>query len=149
VREVQEKEEYHTLIPIDVQVACSSEVKTKLFMTKFGTIVGPKGTETIISMSDLTKAGWNVSWKDGKVEISKGKIKLPVQIKGSTQVLPIRICLELIEEIEKSKMMKKEKKDLQVKDVWPQLKHALSWMMKNQIEGAVNLLHMFICKRRK
>ena len=45
--------------------------------------------------------------------------------------------------------MKKEKEDLQIKDVWPQLKHALSWIMKKQIEGAVNLLHMVICKRRK
>jgi hypothetical protein len=134
VREVQEKEEYHTLIPIDVQVAFSSEVKTKLFMTKFGTIVGPKGTDTIISMSDLTKAGWNVLWADGKVEISKGRIKLPVQIKGNTPVLPIKLCLELIEKIEKSRMMKKEEQDLQIQDVWPQLKHALSWMMMNLIE---------------
>ena len=81
-------------------------------MTKFGTTVGPKGTETIISMSDLTKAGWNVVWKDGEVEISKGKIKLPVQITGTTPVLPIKLCLELIEEIEKSKMTKKEKQNL-------------------------------------
>ena len=96
VREVQEEEEDHSLIPIDVQVAFSSEVKTKLFMTKFGTIVGPKGTETIISMSDLTKAGWKVSWKDGEETISKGSIKLPVQIKRNTPVLPLKICLELI-----------------------------------------------------
>ena len=29
------------------------------------------------------------------------------------------------------------------------VKHALSWMMKNQIEGAMNLLHMIVCKRRR
>ena len=111
-------------------------------MTNLGTIVGPKGTETIISMSELTKAGY-------EVEVSKGKIKLPVQIKGDTPVLPIHIPLDLIEEIEKSKMMKKKKtKDLQIKDVWPQLKHALSWMLKNQIEGAVDLLLMVVCRRR-
>jgi hypothetical protein len=63
-------------------------------------------------VTDLTKAGWNVVWKDGKVEISKGKIKLPVQIAGNTPALPIRLCLELIEEIEKSKMTKKEKQNL-------------------------------------
>ena len=37
VREVQEEEEYHSLIPIDAQVAFSSKVETKLFMTRHGT----------------------------------------------------------------------------------------------------------------
>jgi hypothetical protein len=48
VREAQE-EEYHSLIPIDVQVAFSSKRKTRLFMTRHGMIVGPKKTETIVA----------------------------------------------------------------------------------------------------
>ena len=88
MREVQEEKEYHSLIPIDVQVAFSSEVKTKLFMTKHGTIVAPKGTETIISMSELTIAGYKVERKESEVEVSKGNINLPVQIKGNTPFLP-------------------------------------------------------------
>jgi hypothetical protein len=59
------------------------------------------------------------------------------------------MCLELIEEIEKEKMTMKGKKTLQLKDVWPQLKYALRWMMKNKIEGATNLLHMIVCRRRR
>jgi hypothetical protein len=59
------------------------------------------------------------------------------------------MCLELIEEIEKEKMNLKGKKTLQLKDVWPQLKYALSWMMKNKIEGATNHLHMIVRRRRR
>ena len=41
-REVQEEEEeYHSLIPINAQVAFASKVETRLFMTRHGTIVGP------------------------------------------------------------------------------------------------------------
>jgi hypothetical protein len=40
-------------------------------MTKHGTIIGPKGTETIISMSELTNAGNKVEWKESEVEVTE------------------------------------------------------------------------------
>ena len=131
VREVKEDEEDHTLIPIEVEVAFNSEVKSQLFMTKSGTIVGPKGTETIISTHEAIAAGCNVQWKEEGVEVSKEDIILPVQIKGGTPVLPNNVCLELIEEIEKAKMTQTKTKkgddtEFQLKDVWPQLRCALS-----------------------
>ena len=100
VREVQEEERY-SLIPIKVKVAFESKVETWLFMTRHGTIVGPKGTETLVSVNDLAKTGWKVVWIGDKVEITKGRTKPPVTIKGNTPVLPLKMCLKLIEEIEK------------------------------------------------
>ena len=79
-------------------------------MTRQGTIVGPKGTKTIVSMNDLAKIGWKVVWVGDKVDITKGRTKLPVIIKGNTPVLPLKMCLELIEEIEKERMSTKEQK---------------------------------------
>ena len=73
-----------------------------MFMTRHGTIVGPKGTETIVSMNELAKIGWKIVWIGDKVDITKGKTKLPA-IKGNTPVLPLKMCLELIEEIENEK----------------------------------------------
>ena len=59
------------------------------------------------------------------------------------------MCLKLIEEIEKERTKVKVQKKLQLKEVWPQLKNSLSWMMENKIEGAMNLLNMIVCRRRK
>ena len=56
---------YHALIPINVKVAFESKVETRLFMTRHGTIVGPKGTETIVSVNDLAKTGWKEVWTIG------------------------------------------------------------------------------------
>ena len=55
-------------------------MKERLFMNKRGTIIGPEGTETIISMSEAVKAGYNVQWTEGKLEVSKEGMKLPVHI---------------------------------------------------------------------
>ena len=104
-------------------------------MTKGGTIVGPKGTETIISTHETIAAGYNIQWKEDGVEFSKGDIKLPVQIKGGTPVLPNEVCLELIGEIERArtkqtKVKEEEESGFQSQDVWPQLRSALAWMFK-------------------
>ena len=64
MRELKENEDYRGLFPIEVEVAFKSEVKIALFMNKRGTIIGPEGTETIVCMSDLAKAGWKVHWTD-------------------------------------------------------------------------------------
>ena len=65
-----------------------------------------------------------------------------------------KVCLELIEEIERAKLIQTEAnrvatEEFQLKDVWPQLRSALSWLLKNQLEGATELMRMVICKRRK
>ena len=86
---------------------------------------------------------------EDKVEITNRKTKLPAKIKGNTPVLPLKMCLELIEEIEKEKMTMKGKKKPQLKDVWPQLKYALSWTTKNKIEGATHLLHDNLSKTKR
>jgi hypothetical protein len=59
------------------------------------------------------------------------------------------MCLGLIEEIEKEKMMTKDQKKMTLKEVWPQLKYAIMWMMQNKIEGAMDLLNLIVCRRRK
>ena len=48
-----------------------------------------------------------------------------------------------------AKARKAAKEEFQLKDVWPQLRSALGWLLKNQLEGATELMRMVICKRRK
>jgi hypothetical protein len=149
VREAKDQEEFHSLIPIKVKVPFESKVESQLFMTRQGTIVGPKGTETIVSMNELAKIGWKVIWIGDKVDITKGRTKLPVTIKGNTPVLPLKMCLELIEEIEKERMITKDQKKMTLKEVWPQRKYEITWMIQHQIEGAMELLNLIVCRRRK
>ena len=55
-----------------MEVAYDSEVKTELFTNREGTIVGPEGTETIISVCEVVKGGYTVTWtEDQKIEVSK------------------------------------------------------------------------------
>jgi hypothetical protein len=100
-------------------------------------------------MNELAKIGWKVVWIGDKVDITKGKTKLPAIIKGNTPVLPLKMCLELIEEIEKDKMTVKDPKKLTLDEAWPQLKYAIAWMLQNKIEGAKDLLNLIACRRRK
>ena len=46
-------------------------------------------------------------------------------------------------------MKVKIQKKLQLKEVWPQLKYALIWMLENKVEGAMNLLNLIVRHRRK
>ena len=133
------------MIPIKVRVAFESKVESQLFMTRQGTIVGPKGTETIVSMNELVKIGWKVVWVGDKVDITKGRTKLPATIEGNTPVLPLKMCLELIEEIEKERMIIKDQKKMTLNEVWPQLKYAITWVMQNKVEGAMDLLNLIVC----
>ena len=43
-----------------VEVAFDSKVREKLFVNKKGTIIGPEGTETIISTHEVVRAGYDV-----------------------------------------------------------------------------------------
>ena len=39
--------------------------------------------------------------------------------------------------------------ELQFKNVWPQLKNVINWLLKNQFERAVELMRVVIRQRRK
>ena len=121
-----------------MEVAFDSEVKAELFMNKQGTIIGPEGTETIVSMSEAVKAGYKVEWKKEDLIGSKAAFILSVKIRNGTPVLPNEICLlELIEEIERAKKMqiktvKTTEDEFRIESKWPQLKNAINWLLKNQ-----------------
>ena len=101
VREVKKKESLKGLVPIEVEVAFDSEVKADLFMNTYGTIIGPEGTETIVSMHEAIEAGYSFVWKSKEELImSKSGKVLPVEVHNGTPVLPNELCLKLIEEIE-------------------------------------------------
>ena len=85
------------MAPIEVQVAFDSEVKAELFMNRQETIIGPEGTESIVSVRELVKAGYDVDWKKGQLVASKKDLTLPVEIRSGTPVLPNQVCLTLIE----------------------------------------------------
>jgi hypothetical protein len=105
VREAKAKENLKGLVPNEVEVAFESEVKADLFMNCFGTIIGPEGTETIVSMHELIEAGYSRVWQT-KTEVvlqKKEGIALPVEVHNGTPVLPNDMCLRLIEEFEMKK----------------------------------------------
>ena len=64
---------FNGVVPIEVSVAFESEVQAQLFINKEGTILGPKGTETMVSTNALVKVGFEVSWKSGNIEIKRGE----------------------------------------------------------------------------
>lgn len=151
VRAIKKDENYADLLPIEVEVASDSEVKSKLFINKRGTIACPEETETIVSMSEAVNAGYKVEWEGEKLTVSKGDVKLLVKIKHGTPILPNEVCLESIEEIERAKMTqikteKDDKDEFNIESIWPQLKNAVSWLLKNQVEGATELIKMIVCR---
>ena len=160
VREVEEEgEDLSSVIPIEVEVAFEGSVKAELYMNKEGTILGPKGTETIVSMSALIEElGYKVEWEEGACQVTKGEETLPVEIKSGTPMLPNNLCLKLIKEVEEKKRRKvmivkyeapEEKEEFTIGSIWPQLKELLLWLMKNNIQKGMELLQLCICRRRK
>ena len=125
VRAIRSDEDYESLVPIEAQVAFDSEVKTELFMNREGTIIGPKGTETIVSTHEVVRAGYVVDWKKGQLVVSKKDVVLPVEIRSGTPVLPNDICLDLIEEVKLAKKLRIKhlsvEEDFRIDSVWPQL----------------------------
>ena len=53
--------------------------------------------------------------------------------------------------IEKTKEAQKGtiKEEVKLESIWPQLKNASNWSLRNHIEGAENLVRMISCRRRK
>ena len=84
--------------------------------------------------------------RDGKV--------LPVEVHSGTPMLPDGICLKLIEEIaQKKREAKRQSKDkapeddIELQSIWPQLTQVLKWLVENNDEEAVDVLHLIIQKR--
>ena len=46
-------------------------------------------------------------------------------------------------------MITQDTKKMTLTEVWPQLKYAITWMLQNKIEGAMDLLNLIVCRRRK
>ena len=87
----------------------------------------------------------------GRSIAPQGEVILPVKIRNGTPILPNETCLELIEEIERAKKMQiktaKTEDEYRNESIWPQLKNAINWLLKNQFERAVELMQMVICRR--
>ena len=116
VREVKKDEDFDGVVPIEVSVAFESEVQAQLFINRVGTILGPKGTETIVSMNALVEVGFGVNWKSGNIEIKREDETLEVQMINGLPMLDDEKCLKLIDEIEdfrktKVKALRAEKKE--------------------------------------
>ena len=155
VREVKDSENFKGIIPIAAEVAFESEVTAELFINPEGAVIGPKGTETIVSTHKLVKVGYQVSWKKSQLFTKKGEAVLQVEIK-SGPVSPNEICLNLIDEIEESKRARvrsaktvSTEDELQLKNIWPQLKKVLKWLLKNNFERALELLGIVAPQRQK
>ena len=139
VREVKKKESVKGLIPIEVEVAFDSEVKADLFVNRYGTIIGPEGTETIVSTHEAVSAGYSVVWKSkDELIMSQNGEKLPVEVHNGTPALPKEVCLKLIDEFEMTKGAKikpvkveKEEDDFELQSLWPQLSKVLKWLVAN------------------
>jgi hypothetical protein len=61
---------------------------------------------------------------------------LPIELRNGQAVLPNEVCLALIDEIEEAKAkklmtLKTIDDDFTIKSIWPQLKKALTWLMRN------------------
>ena len=80
VREIYKKQHYKGFVPIEVEVAFDSEVKAELFMNPYGTMIGPQGTETIVSTHEMVKAGYEVTWKKGELVVTEDGERLPIEV---------------------------------------------------------------------
>ena len=57
-------------------------------------------------MNDLAMAGGKVKWTVEGIEISKGNIVWPIELRSGQPVLPNDLCLALIDEIAEAKATK-------------------------------------------
>jgi hypothetical protein len=88
--------------------------------------------------------------------MSRNSEVLPVEVQHGTPVLPDEICLKLIEEIEQKKREAKgsirievPEDDIELQSIWPQLSTVVKWLIENNNEDALEVLHLIIQKRTK
>jgi hypothetical protein len=123
-------------------------------MNPEGTIIGPEGTETIVAVHEAIEVGYSFIWNTpDEVIMSRNGEVLPVEVQHGTPVLPDEICLKLIEEIEQKKREAKSQirievsdEDVELQSIWPQLSTVLKWLIENNDEEAVDVLHLIIQK---
>jgi hypothetical protein len=79
---------------------------------------------------------------------------LPVEVQHGTPVLPDEICLKLIDEIEQKKREAKgsirievPEEDIELQSIWPQLSTVVKWLIKNNHDEALEVLHLIIQRR--
>jgi len=158
VRAIKDNEDMSFASPIEVEVAFDSEVQAQLFINREGTILGPKGTESIVSMNLLVKElQYEVQWTEGSLKVSKGEGKdeevLPVEVVNGTPMLPNKVCLRLIEAMEEKRKIKvkavKGPEQFTISDIWPQMKQLITWLMKNDIEKGKELMTACALRRKK
>ena len=151
---MKKKESLKVRVPIEVEIAFDSEVKADVFMNPEGTIIGPEGTETIVSVHEAIAAGWEFCWKTKDVVImAKNGETLPVEVINGTPVLPNETCLKLIEEIERMKRAKLRpirveapEDELELQSIWPQLSKVLKWLIVNEVDKAVEVILVVACR---
>ena len=104
----------------------------------------------------MVKVGYKASWKKGQLVIQKDREVLPDEVRTGTPVVPNKVCLKLIDEIEESKRARvrsaktvSTEDELQLKNIWPQLKKVLKWLLKNNFERALELLGIVAPQRQK
>ena len=157
VREVKKKESLAECKPVEVEIAFDTEVRKSLVMNPEGTIIGPEGTKTIVAVHEAIEVGYSFHWKTAdEVIMSRNGEVLPGEVQHGTPVLPDDICLKLIEEIEQKKreakrqvMIEVPDEDFELQKIWPQLSTVLKWLIENNNEEAVEVLHLIIQKRTK
>ena len=59
VREVKKKESLAGCKPVEVEVAFDTKVRKSLVMNPEGTIIGPEGTETIVSVHEAVEIAYS------------------------------------------------------------------------------------------
>ena len=126
VREIKDEEDVQRLTPTEVLVAFDQKIQKGLFINQSGTVIGPKGTESIISMNEVIKIGYEVKSTKDEVIVSKGGKILPIHVKDGAPIMTQEACLELIEEIEREKEAQKNAptKEVKLKEIWPRVKSA-------------------------
>ena len=63
VREVRDDDQLERMTPTEVQVAFE-RIHQGLYINEHGTVIGPKGTESIVSTHEVTKIGYEIKWEE-------------------------------------------------------------------------------------
>jgi hypothetical protein len=74
-----------------------------------------------------------VVWVGDKADTTKGATKLPAIIKGNTPVLPLKMCQELIEEIDDRVREAKKTRSLYIQ-----------WV-KGHLDNSTHVAHQYNC----
>ena len=125
-------------------------------MNPEGTIIGPEGTETIVSVHEAIAVGYKFYWETkDEVIMSKNGKRLPVEVQNGTPVLPNDMCLKIIDEIEQTKRVKlrpirveAKEDDFELRSIWSQLNRVLKRLLVNEVDKAIEVIKVVACRRK-